>query len=390
MVAWRVLVVYSRVGGGHQSAARALVAALEGVGGDAVEATASDLYLEWSRFPVTRFPRLYAHLARHHPHLWSAVFYGTNRPGLPSDVVLGPFIQPGLQRLLAAERPDVVVSTVPGVNGLIARAAAQASPSAATEVVVTDWYQLHRTWAARNVDHYTVPSQPAADDLVRYGVAPERTEVIGLPLRPEFATGLLSAAERAAVRSSLELDPKGFTVLVMVGAEGSPRALSNVRALQQLDEDLQLIVVCGRNERLRRRVERVPSRPTRRVLGFVDRVADLMRAADLLVTKAGGLTLAEAFCCGVPTIVNDVLPGQEAGNTAYALQHGAVAYAESPRQLVDLVKLLRTTPKQRATLATRAAALARPDAGPQIARGMLARLGERSRSTSTARWSEPG
>ena len=55
-------------------------------------------------------------------------------------------------------------------------------------------------------------------------------------------------------------------------------------------------------------------------LGFVDNVAELMRAADMLVTKAGGLTLAEAFCCGVPVVVHDVLPGQEAGNLEYVLQ----------------------------------------------------------------------
>jgi processive 1,2-diacylglycerol beta-glucosyltransferase len=106
----------------------------------------------------------------------------------------------------------------------------------------------------------------------------------------------------------------------------------------------------------------------------VDNVAELMRTCDVLVTKAGGLTLAEAFCCGVPVVIQDVLPGQEAGNLAYVLEQGAAAYAADPPSLARLIAELRADPAKRAELAACGARLARPAAARQIAANILARL----------------
>jgi processive 1,2-diacylglycerol beta-glucosyltransferase len=102
-------------------------------------------------------------------------------------------------------------------------------------------------------------------------------------------------------------------------------------------------------------------------------VAELMRSADVLVTKAGGLTLAEAFCSGVPVVVHDLLPGQEAGNLAFTLRHQAVEYAPRPRQLVETVLALQADPARRTALAARGCGLARPHAAESIARGILQR-----------------
>ena len=111
-----------------------------------------------------------------------------------------------------------------------------------------------------------------------------------------------------------------------------------------------------------------------RALGFVENVAELMRSADLLVTKAGGLTLAEAFCCGVPVVVYDILPGQESGNLEYVRQQAAALYAESPTQLPRIVEQLYADPARRAQLAERGSRLARPHAAEQIVTSLLGRL----------------
>jgi processive 1,2-diacylglycerol beta-glucosyltransferase len=161
----------------------------------------------------------------------------------------------------------------------------------------------------------------------------------------------------------------------MVGAEGSPRALANIAGLAQLDLAAQLLVICGRNEALRRHVAQLPARMPVRALGFVDNVAELMRAADLLLTKAGGVTLAEAFCCGVPVVVHDVLPGQEAGNLEYVLGEEAVLFAPDPDVLARIARDLVHDPHRRAALAERGARLARPSASREIARGLLERAG---------------
>ena len=178
---------------------------------------------------------------------------------------------------------------------------------------------------------------------------------------------------------SVGLDPNRFTILAMVGAEGSPRALRNVAELARSDIDAQLVVVCGRSRALRERVEALPARMPVRALGFVETISGLMRSADVLVTKAGGLTLAEAFCCGVPVVIHDVLPGQEAGNLAYVLKHGAAAYAATPLELVQIVAALAADPARRQQLAACGARLARPSAARDIAANVLARLEARRR-----------
>ena len=352
----RALVIYSRVGGGHLSAARALAEAFEATA--AVQTRLVDAYLECARFPVTLFPWAYAELARHHPQLWALLFQGSNR-GLDPKRVLGPFLRQGLRKCIAEYRPDVVVSVLPVINGLVAEVAPR------TEVVLTDWHSVHRFWVARGVDCYTAPTESARLDCIRFGAPPERVEVIGIPVRRAFA----------AIYQAPSAKHDRFTVLMMVGAEGSPRALANVQRLSQLDLDAQVLVVCGRNEELRRRVQALPRRLTVEALGFVDNIAELMRGADVLVTKAGGLTLAEAFCCAVPVVVYDVLPGQEAGNLAYALSQAAVAHARSPGQLGRVISELYSDSARRAELAQRGHALARPDAATRIVANVLKRLG---------------
>ena len=364
----RVLVVYSRVGGGHLSAARALAEELEATG----EATAKivDVYLECGRFPATVFPAAYARLARHHPYLWSMVYHGSQ--GLDPKRILRPFLEPGLRRVMAEERPDLVVSVLPGVNGLLAEASD--AVDARFEVVLTDWHSVHRFWVAPGIAYYTAPTDSARQDCIRFGAPNSAIDIVGIPVRRAFAADVDRATVREKCLTELGLDPMRFTVLAMVGAEGSPRALKNIARLAQLDRELQILVVCGRNAELRQHVEQIQTRTPLLAVGFVENVAELMSAADVLVTKAGGLTLAEAFCRGVPIVVHDVLAGQEAGNLEYVLQRQAVEYAPNAPELTRLIAELYDDPARRSDLAERGARLARPAAARQIARDLLARL----------------
>jgi UDP-N-acetylglucosamine:LPS N-acetylglucosamine transferase len=332
-----------------------------------------DAYLDCGRFPVTLFPAAYARLARNHARLWAALYHGSNT-SLDPTRVLRPFLRAGFRTLMTLERPDLVVSVVPVVNGVLVEATEAAH--ARLEVVLTDWHSVHRFWVAPGVDHYTAPTDSARKDCIRFGAPAAKVDVVGIPVRRAFSAHVGRHSEPTRDLSELGLNPGKFTILAMVGAEGSPRALRNIAQLAQLELDAQLVVVCGRNDVLRQRVQRLPARMPLHALGFVEKVAELMRGADVLVTKAGGLTLAEAFCSRVPVVVHDVLPGQEAGNLEYVLRQGAVRYAPHPSALTRVVSELIAHPMERRALAERGAALARPDAAQRIVRGMLARLGD--------------
>jgi UDP-N-acetylglucosamine:LPS N-acetylglucosamine transferase len=367
----RAVLIYSRVGGGHLSAARALAAELEQTHGFATRLV--DAYVESGRFPLPFFPAAYAHLARYHPRLWSLIYHSSDARFAPRPT-LGPFLRQGFASLMAAEQPHLVVSVLPVINGLIADAAR--AVGARTEVVLTDWHSVHRFWVARGVQHYTAPTDSARLDCLRYGAPADAVDVIGIPVRHAFGQPVDRLAVRRQRLAELGLEPDRFTILAMVGAEGSPRALDNLSRLAQRNLDAQLVVICGRNDVLRQRVTGMPSQMPIRAVGFVEHVADLMRSADLLLTKAGGLTLAEAFCCGVPVVVHDLLPGQEAGNLQFVREHGAVELAHGPRHVAQIVGELIEQPARREALAARGARLARPHAASEIAANLVRRLTE--------------
>lgn len=369
----RVQIVSSKVGGGHQSVARAMADAFADL--PDVSCQVDDLYTDLSRFPVSRFPWMYATVTRRYPWIWRLIFRTTNRPPGPGRLELlgDPLGGPRLGRLLARRRPEAVVSVLPGVNGFVARALARHRLDARVEVVVTDWADIHLSWVSQNVDHYTVPTEAAAQTCRAVGVPDAALSVLGLPVRRQFARAQPGAAARIQARERLGLPAERFIVLAMVGTEGSSGALAHLRGLTRVPLDADIVAVCGRNERLRRWVGGLEGPNRVHALGFVEGIVDLMLAADLLVTKPGGVTLAEAFCCHLPMILFDPLPGQEEANTAYLMSRGAAELAHSPRQLGEVAAELRWASSRRAELASRGTALARPNAARDAAVGIVRR-----------------
>ena len=157
------------------------------------------------------------------------------------------------------------------------------------------------------------------------------------------------------------------------GGEGSGKLLQQVRALAWGEHDWQVIAVCGRNEKLRRRLSRVRFSTPTAILGFVDFMPALMRAADLVVTKAGPGAIAEALATGVPMVLTGYLPGQETMNVRFVTQSGFGLYAPRSEELRQAVtRILAAGSGEVQDMAARAAAIARPYASLDIARECLA------------------
>jgi 1,2-diacylglycerol 3-beta-galactosyltransferase len=361
------------VGGGHQSIASALAAAIERQQPGAVVAKPTDVYLDHSRFPVTLFPRLYAGLVRHHPALWSLLFRLTNTPSTSAVPTLNYFLSSGISQLLVTERPDIIISVIPLINGVIARSISIMINRPRFEVFVTEWCDIHHSWIAPGIDHYLVPTLDVKRDCVRFGVAPAKIDVVGFPVREEFFR-TDEIVRRVDVLRSMDLEILKFTVLFMVGAEGSPRSLLFISHLLSLNIDAQVIIVCGRDDVLFTKVKGIRSRMRFKALGFVRDVAALMRCTDLLVTKAGASTLAEAFAVGIPVIVNDVVPGQEMGNVRFAAGRGAVWVAESPQRLGGMIVEAIRSPDKCAALRAGGEGLSSAGAAQAAAAALLARL----------------
>jgi len=361
-----VLFLVADTGGGHRAAAAALIEAigrhypgrLVPVECDPLGGPSAPTVLRW-------ITRLYGPLIRWAPWLWGALFHVSNtRIGmrLLRSTLLGLAVGP-VDAAFARHRPVAVVSCHPLTGAAAIRSRAAFASCAPIVTVVTDLVTLHTAWRNDPVDRLVLA--PAAE----VGPALARHRVVGLPVAGAFAAGPPTAAERARLRRRYGLDGYSFIVLLTGGGEGAGGLARRATALLRRCPDVGVMVLCGRNDRLRRRLDAAADRYAGRlvVCGFVDNMADRLRCADVVVTKAGPGTIAEATCCGAPLILTSHLPGQERGNTEYVVGAGAGRCAPTVAALVREVTRLSRDPVALARLRGASATLGRPHAAASIA-----------------------
>jgi 1,2-diacylglycerol 3-beta-galactosyltransferase len=166
---------------------------------------------------------------------------------------------------------------------------------------------------------------------------PEKIKIVGMPIDPKFA---LEGEEKRKARLKSHLNPKLFTVLMMGGGEGAGGLFEIVEKLNKTTLKIQVIVIAGRNKRLEQKIKkRVHQyRFPLRIYGFTDQVAELMSESDLLVTKAGPGSIAEALAMDLPIIITSWLPGQEKGNVEFVVRENVGRVAKEPERIVRLIQ----------------------------------------------------
>jgi len=364
----RILIIMSHTGGGHRSAALALKEALLQLAPQA-QITLVDIFAHLP-FPLSRVGGLYEPITRYSHGLWQLVWDLTQSPEKAERLikVIAPLARPTLRQLLREQCPDVVVSVYPLCVHALAQARQQLGLSIPQVTVVLDLVNIHPTWGCPVVDYCLVPTESARQQVLRYGVPAERVRLLGLPVRLHFGT---CQGEKEALQARLGLDPDLWTLLLMGGAGGVGPLLEVARALDEADLPLQLLVVTGHNERLRRKMAAASWRKGVDLFGFVEQVWELVGASDLLLTKAGPQSICEGLNAGLPILIFDVLPGQEAGNADYVVSHGAGLLIPSPEALVAAVQELLSHPGRLADMRAGAQELARPQAALDTARLVL-------------------
>jgi 1,2-diacylglycerol 3-beta-galactosyltransferase len=203
--------------------------------------------------------------------------------------------------------------------------------------VITDLGRVHEGWLLPEADLTVVPAREVYQRAIERGVPPERLRLLGHPIHPRFED---VSATKSELRKKLGLPQDRTICLLMAGGEGGGKLLPTTMGLAKAGLDYHLVVVTGRNAALKAKLEELaPSLPTpMTVLGFRNDVPELMRAADLLVTKAGPGTIAEASVAEVPVVVYDYVPGQERGNLDYVRTNGIGVVALTTAEVVQSVK----------------------------------------------------
>jgi processive 1,2-diacylglycerol beta-glucosyltransferase len=283
------------------------------------------------------------------------------------------FTASNLRPLIERERPDVVVCTHAFPCGSMAEYKRLFAHSPPVVAIVTD-FAVHRFWIHQNIDRYVVATKAMRDAITARGVSPGSVSVSGIPVRREFVP---SAQSRAVLRERLDLPRRRHVVLLMGGGLGIAPVERILAALEPVRLPLAAVVLAGKNARIARRLTQTAERlnfPVRAV-PFVDNVYDYMHAADVLISKPGGLTAAEALVAQVPMVLFGPLPGQEERNARLLVENAAAMRARRVEDLPRAVEGLLVDSSRRTTALAAAAALARPSAAPEAA-AMIASLVE--------------
>ena len=368
-----VVILSARYGAGHWQAAAAVREAMQ-----AFYPGHEPLLLDYMDLVNPALNRtiqsLYIASIKHFPggYGWFYRATSTIAPDSPFQSLLNSLGREQLARLIAATTPRAVVSTFPTQAGVLSdmRRLGQGRVPAIT--VITD-NTVHSQWVHPNTDMYCVSSAQVADCLRERGVPPDRVTVTGIPVRQAFTRRI----DPAEVRRRYRWHPDLPIVLVMSGAFGALGGVAEAcRALTHMGAPLQIVVVCGRDRLLARRLQRQAQHfpyPVH-VYGYMEAIAELMSASELLVTKAGGVTTAEALAVGLPVVIFRPIPGQEEANADYLCAQGAASSARSTDELRALCHRLLGAPELRASMRRAAAGLGRPDAAAQVA-ALALRLG---------------
>jgi len=364
MIAPSALIVSASAGTGHVSAGRALHSAFESAGcARVVHVDVLDLAPRWVR---TAYGGGFELLASRAPGVWGEVYRRSD--GRVDEARWGSIARRLMfrefERLLTAERWSVCVCTH-FLPGQLAAGRANAPPFAS---VVTD-FTLHRYWVRPRINQYFVATPDMARDL--YARLPSaRVVATGIPVGPEFA----DRTPQAHARAVLSLPLTGRIALVMggglgIGVEDSARA-----ALVSGIADLHVVAVCGRNGAARANLLRLDAGDRLQVLGYVDDVATWIAAADVVVTKPGGLTCSEALAVGRPLVLTRPIPGHEDANVQYLTARGAAIAAPTADDVTAALRNLMHDPAVLGGYTWRAHGAGTPGAAHSIAATLLRRM----------------
>lgn len=366
-----ILFLFSDTGGGHRSAAEAIIEALQAEYGGAFTTEMLDFFKSHAPIPFNKMPDWYPDMVKA-PHLWGLSFKISDGRRRARAIVtsMWPYVGGAVRALVRDHPADLVVTVHPLANTVILKAMGHTRPPFIT--VVTDMVTTHALWYDTNADLVLLPTEMARQRAIKYHMPPEKLRVVGLPVALRYCAPV---GDKTALRAKLGWERDKTTVLLVGGGEGMGPLGKTARAIAASGLDVSLVIVTGRNRRLKAHLESLEWPVPIHIYGFTRELPDFMRAADVLVTKAGPGTIAEALNAGLPIILYAKLPGQEDGNVTFVVDERLGIWAPSPEQVVKVLARWVQRPDVRERYAVNCRRAARPDAARQIARSIGELLG---------------
>ena len=363
----KVLIMSASTGGGHNRAARAIKEELESrtIDNMSIECEIVDSLKLVNNTMDKVISRGYEKSALYTPKAYGSVYrFSETTIASKNEFKTNPLtslMARKFKHLLNESTPDLIIGTHPfpmialstlKKNNNIHSLSRSESFYKSTKVdippmisVLTD-YTTHSTWIQNEIDYYIVGHEYVKELLVYEGVDSEKVKAYGIPVEKSF----LSHRDRETVLTELGLSPEKLTVLLMGGSFGAGNIKETLEDLIAIDRDFQVLVITGRNEHLKDKLSKMLDSTIHNknicLLGYTNKMNDILASIDVLISKPGGLTTTEALLNDVPMIVPYFIPGQEEENLDFLTNCGAALRTTKKYSLPVLLKVLIDDPSR--------------------------------------------
>ncbi len=364
----RIVFLFSDTGGGHRSSSEAIIEALAKEYPHHIETRMIDIFKEYAPMPLDQASAIYPQITRS-PRVWEAGYRmsdGKRKVDLFIRVAW-PYIRQAIRRLVDENPCDLFVSVHPFANRAFLNITQKRGIPFVT--VVTDMVSVHALWFDQRANLVVVATEAARQRGIQLGLSPDQIVVAGQPVAERFC---MPREDKMHLRSQLQWENDRPVILLVGGGEGMGPLKRIASAIDDANLRASLVIITGRNEKLRASLESRNWKMPVHIYGFVRDMPDFMATADILITKAGPGTISEAFIAGLPIILYSRLPGQEDGNVTYVVDHQAGVWAPETEKLVNTLKYWLENPEEMAKVSAISKNLGKPLATRQIAH-LLAR-----------------
>lgn len=379
----KFLIITSETGGGHTSAAAAIAEGLKRFAAPGCLVNIARA-IEDSHVLAQKLAEFYNHLLRHHQHLMKYYYWAIERFRPNESHFLYKMTSRYLRQLFEKYCPQVIISVHPMTQHFIGRMIRDLGlqDHIPLVTVVTDpCYGFWRGWACEDVSLYLVATDDAQRQLIDYGIPAEKIRICGIPIHPKFQ--FQSEDDKLAARADLGLDPEKFTMFINAGWVGGgniPRIFEQLVEHSEQIPNTQAIFLAGRNQTLQERIQSLAGRaafPTR-VIGYTNKMEKLMCAADVMVSKLGGLTTFEALASRLPIIADNTTPPmpQESQTGSLISRHNAGVLLDRAGDIIPIIRRLAHNPAEHAAMRLAASRIAIPDATKRIVDELMRKLEE--------------
>ena len=369
MAGKRIILMYISEISGHHSATIAIEKAIKTLSAD-TEVLNINAFSYTNPISEKVINRLYLGVIKATPQIWDYLY---DNPGVVKNLslikeLIHNFNSSKFKTLFDKFKPGVVCCTQAFPCGMVADFKKTYNSKIPLVAVLTD-YIPHSFWVYDSVDYYVVPAEEIGQRLVKKGVKLSKVKALGIPFDHKFNQPL----NRERLLQQLGLKSGLPTILIMGGGQGLGPIKTIVKSLEKVKPEFQAIVVTGTNKRLYKSLKRKTKKIKKKVLvfGYTDKVNEFVAVSDLVVTKPGGITTAEALSKKLPMIIVKPIPGQEANNTAFLLEQQAAIRTDDAENINLIFDDLLMNRNKLTKLSEAAGRISKPNASFDIAKLLL-------------------